>query len=482
MENVRYKILLIEDDNLDQMAFNHLVEEENLPYDCTMAGSVSEAKCTLSSDKFDVVIVDYMLGDGTAFDVLDLVKNTPIIFVTGAGDEEIAVEAQRAGAYDYLIKDVKRNYLKAVPITVENAVRHRKTEEEVQLLSGAIMSTDDSVYITNMENKIIFVNRAFCESYGYKKKDIVGKDGSILWIGKPQSERMRSVSQIAGSAWEVGFYHQRKDGSIFPVSLSRSIIRDSNGKEVAVVGVARDVSDRILVEDELRAANQKLEQHNQLRSELTIMFLETLRRLLADKHIDRVRGIISDFLDISKIDADKMKLKLAKFGLRSAVSEVVQVLSPLAAEKNIDLESFVPDSEPVIDADYDRVVQVLTNLINNAIKCTPSNGYISVQVKDIGNQIAVEVKDDGPTIRSSEIDKIFNLFAQIKEQLRSDKEDLSLGLPLAKQLVEMHGGCIWAESEDERGNIFCFTLPKFSIGEELSCAAAKAGGQLCLQN
>lgn len=105
-----------------------------------------------------------------------------------------------------------------------------------------------------------------------------------------------------------------------------------------------------------------------------------------------------------------------------------------------------------------------------------------MQVKDVGNEIAVEVQDDGPTIESSEIDKIFNLFTQIKEQLRSGEEDWALGLPLAKQLVEMHGGCIWAESGDERGNIFCFTLPKSSIGEELSCAAAKAGGELCLRN
>jgi PAS domain S-box-containing protein len=475
MKNVRYKILLIEDDEVDQRAFKQLVKDENLPYDCTIAESVSEAKCTLSSDRFDVVIVDYLLGDGTAFDILDLVKSAPIIFVTGAGDEEIAAKAWKAGAYDYLIKDSEQNYLRAVPITVGNAVRHKKAEDELQLLSGAIMSTNDSVYITNIENKIIFVNKAFCESYRYKKKDIVGKDSSILWIGKPQSERMRSVSQIAGSALEIGFYHQRKDGSVFPVSFSRSIIKDENGNGVAVVGVARDISDRILVEDEFRTANQKLNQRNQLRNELAIMVSETLRRLLADKHIDRVRGIISDFLDISKIDADKIKLKLTELSLGSVVSEVIEALSPLAAEKDIELESLVPVSEHVVDADYDRVVQVLTNLINNAIKRIPSNGYISVQVKDVGSEIAVEVQDDGPSIGSSEIDKIFNLFAQIEEPLGSDKEDLALGLPLAKQLVEMHGGCIWAESGDERGNSFYFTLPKSSIREEVAFAAAKTG-------
>lgn len=482
MKNTRYKILLIEDDKVDQMAFNKLVEEENLPYDCTMAGSVSEAKCTLSSDRFDVVIVDYMLGDGTAFDVLDLVKDTPIIFVTGAGDEAIAVEAQRAGAYDYLIKDSEQNYLGAVPITVENAIKHKKMVEELRLLSGAIMSTEDSVYITDMKNKIIFVNQAFCESYGYKKEDVIGEDSDTLWIGKDQCEHMASGSQIGGSSWQVGFYHKRKDGSVFPVSLSTSTIEDENGNAIAIVRSARDISDNILVEDELKRANQQLKKQNQLKSELAIMVSETLMRLLSEEHIDKARGVISDFLDISKVDEGKMKLKLTKFGFRSAVSEVVQALSPLASEKSIDLKSFVPHSDIVVEADYDRIVQVLTNLINNSIKTIASNGCVRVQVKDIGYQIAVEVQDDGPTIGSGQTDEIFNLFAQIEEHLRSDKEDLSLGLPLAKELVEMHGGCIWAESEDERGNIFCFTLPKFSIGEELSCAAAKAGGLLCLQN
>jgi len=124
--------------------------------------------------------------------------------------------------------------------------------------------------------------------------------------------------------------------------------------------------------------------------------------------------------------------------IAGSVSEVVEVLSPFAAEKNIDLESFVPDSELVVNADYDRTVQVLTNLINNAIKSAPSNGYISVRVKDIGNQITVEVQDDGPSIGSGEIDKIFNLFAQIKGQLRSDKEDLALGLPIATQNTKFY--------------------------------------------
>ena len=265
MENERYKILLIEDDQLDQTAFKRLIESENLPYDYKIADSVSQAQSILGSERFDVVISDYLLGDGTAFDILDLVKSTPFILVTGTGDEEIAVKAWKAGAYDYLIKDLERNYLKAVPITVENTIRHKRTEEKLQLLSRAIMSTDDSVYITDMEGKIIFVNRAFCETYGYAEEEILGRNSSIFCKETHIGTDARNVYRDVGS-WEVGFCHRRKDSGEFPVSLSISCVKDEKGNEIALVGVARDISERIFVEDKVRTINLKLKRGNRIMS------------------------------------------------------------------------------------------------------------------------------------------------------------------------------------------------------------------------
>ena len=136
----------------------------------------------------------------------------------------------------------------------------------------------------------------------------------------------------------------------------------------------------------------------------------------------------------------------------------------LAAERDIELQSSTPDSELIIDADYNRIMQVLTNLVSNAIETCSAGGHISVRVKDVSSEIAVEVQDDGPSIKSSETEIIFNRFARIEKQLHHGKEQkLALGLPIAKELVEMHGGCIWVESEDGQGNNFYFTLPKAGI-------------------
>ena len=196
---MRYEILLIEDDQLDQMAFKRFVESNDIPYDCTVSGSVSQAKQVLNSEQFDIIITDHSLGDGTALDILESAKNTPVIVVTGAGDEETAIKAWKAGAYDYLVKDINQNYLKAIPITVENAVRHNKVEKELQLLSGAVMSTDDSIYITDMQGKIVYVNKAFCKTYGYTEEEIVGQNGNLLWIGRNQSQKPRP-SEAAGKS------------------------------------------------------------------------------------------------------------------------------------------------------------------------------------------------------------------------------------------------------------------------------------------
>jgi len=165
MEDTRYKILLIEDDEIDQMAFKRFIENEKLLYDCTIATSVSEAQGILASEQFDTIVSDYSLSDGTAVNILDTVKDIPIIVVTGAGDEEVAVKAWRAGAYDYLTKDSERNYLKAVPKTIENAIKHKKMEEAIErkqknletifdAAPGGMLLTDENMVVTRANNTI----------------------------------------------------------------------------------------------------------------------------------------------------------------------------------------------------------------------------------------------------------------------------------------------------------------------------------------
>ena len=127
MKNTRYKIVLVEDDKLDQEAFKRLIEDQELPYDCTIVGSIAEAKGVLGCEVFDVIITDYSLGDGTAFDILDSVNNTPVIVITGT--EGSVINTLKDRVYEMLVKDMERSYLKILPDIIETAIRHERKED-----------------------------------------------------------------------------------------------------------------------------------------------------------------------------------------------------------------------------------------------------------------------------------------------------------------------------------------------------------------
>lgn len=469
MEKTRYKVLLIEDNQLDQMAFKRFVETNGVPYDYTISSSIAEGKRALDTDHFDIIITDHSLGDGTAIDVLQSAKDMPVIVVTGAGDEETAVKAWKTGAYDYMVKDINQNYLRAIPRIVENAIRHSLVEKKLQLLSGAVMSTEDSVFITDMQGKIIFVNKAFCRTYGYKEEEIVGQNGNILWIGRHQSKNTRSVFQTktVGSSYEVGFYHRKKDDSVFPVSLSRSNIKDTKGNDVAIVGVARDISERILIEEEIRTASLKLQKKNRQQNEIAIMVAKTLQTLLADGNIEMADRLVSDYLDISKIDAEKVELNPHPFCFATLASKAVEAFKPLAVEKNIELKNLTTAEELTVEADYDKMAQVLVNLLSRAIKFSSPNGCVSINVKDAGNELSVEIQDDGPPIERDEIHRMIYRTNWIKEQLHAGREDLALGIRIAKEFLERHGGRLWTENTDTKKNKVCFNVPKSIVRPDI---------------
>ena len=174
MATTKTTVLLIEDDRIDQKAFERMVKNFDLPYNYKIADTVAQAKQELQKKRFDIVITDYILGDGKSFEVFDSIIDTPIIFITGAGDQEIAVQAMKAGAYDYLIKDPERNYLKFLPITVENAIKHSEAERQLRLLESAVINANDAVLITEAGNydmpgpKVVYVNDAFTKMTHFK--------------------------------------------------------------------------------------------------------------------------------------------------------------------------------------------------------------------------------------------------------------------------------------------------------------------------
>lgn len=121
------RVLYVEDDPIDQLALTRLMDERNLPYDLLITGSLTQACKLLAEQRFDVILADYLLGSGTAFDLLAHVSDTPVIFMTGQGSEEIAASAFRAGVHDYIVKDHARQYLYRIPELVDSVIQQKHT-------------------------------------------------------------------------------------------------------------------------------------------------------------------------------------------------------------------------------------------------------------------------------------------------------------------------------------------------------------------
>jgi len=174
-----------------------------------------------------------------------------------------------------------------------------------------------------------------------------------------------------------------------------------------------------------------------------------------DSSIAQMKRIISDLLDLAAIEAGKLSVQLQPGDARAAIEESVESFRSTRAERSIGLEALVPaDPLPAL-FDAGRVVQVLDNLIHNALKFTPSGGRIFVEGRRT-EQIEIRVRDSGPGLSAEEISVIFERFRQVEKRGR---RALGLGLYISRSIIESHGGRIWAESVPGEGSTFFFTLP-----------------------
>lgn len=483
------KILLIEDDLVDQMAFKRLIQTEGLNYDYKIVDSVKEAKENLQNQEFDIIITDYLLGDGTAFEIFETMEScsdTPVIFITGHGDQKVTLKAMKIGTYDYLIKDHDRDYLKTLPKIIENALNDKAKEDQVLILSHAIMDIADGVFITNMENNITFVNKAFCQNYGYNKKELLNKHVDII-----------GHTQLSGE-----YNHIKKDGTTFPVSLTRSVILDQSGKNIAVVGVVHDISQHKKIEGSLKAAKEAAEEASRSKSDFLSIVSHELRTPLTsirgftniikkrldgvvfpsapkdDKKIEkainqvssnlnimveeteRLTTLINNVLDLAKIEAGKVEWGEDMVDLKDIFERAAVATSSLFEAKNLCLQKEIRGEKHLVKGDKDRLIQVVTNLFSNAVKFT-EKGVITYKIISQVDSIRCEIHDTGIGIPESMLESVFEKFKQVGDTMTDRPKGTGLGLPICKEIIVHHEGTIFAESMEGHGSVFVFELPMY---------------------
>ena len=340
----------------------------------------------------------------------------------------------------------------------------------------------DAVVVLDGDRRIETVNRAAEELLGWPRRELVGataderlrprgRDGRAVWAdGWPTATRLGSVRAVPEQVVNV----RRADGSDVAVAVTGSYRRDGHGALSGLVLVMRPSARRdrqaqsgievvSTVSHELRApltsvkgfTSLMLNRWERLRDDQK---LEMIQQVHVDA--DRVTRLVTELLDISRLETGRLKLRRQMIELAPLVQKVVADIRHLHPGLDPDVE--IAELLPLVYADPDKIVQVLTNLLENAGKYAGGVGVRVAAVEEDG-WVRIGVSDLGPGIPDRDLGRIFTKFFRSGEGRPTGS---GLGLYIAKGLVEAHGGRLWAESREGAGCLFSFTLPA-GIPDEL---------------
>ncbi|AKB31084.1 hypothetical protein MSSIH_0394 [Methanosarcina siciliae HI350] len=360
-----------------------------------------------------------------------------------------------------------------------------KIEKSEMKYRSLFEKSNDFIIIHDFNGRILEVNKMTCEVFGYSENEL--KQKSILELLLPDG-RKKALSEIM-KVRKTGSTRKetrmiRSDGTVIFTDISASLLQ---AQDNSIQAVGRDISDRVRVEAAMLSARIEAETASRTKSEFLANMSHELRTPLnsiigfSDVLIERIfgelngkqlkyvknisasgkhlLGLINEILDLSKVEAGKMELHYSEFTVDSVFEEVKATLSPLAQAKSLEIDLEVEPDLREIKADRDRLIQILYNLVSNAIKFTPKGGRVSVYCKKRGSRAHFSVTDTGIGISPEDQKKLFWPFTQIDSSCAREYCGAGLGLALVKELVKLHSGTIRVESEVGKGSSFTFELP-----------------------
>lgn len=382
----------------------------------------------------------------------------------------------------------------------------RELEKRVEQRTQEVLATEkkfkhfieyanDAIFIADHHGAIKEVNKRSCEFTGYTREELCSKK-LVDFIPSSEVDKNRTMFREVEKGNPVENFETtliRKDGT--PITILLNMIMSEFSGEKVIQGIARDITQRKIMEKEresyisaLERLNFKLAEADKLKTQFLATMSHELRTPLnsiigftdiilagmsgpvseeVKEQLEIVSGsskhllnLINDILDLSRIESGKLELNPTTFNLETVIQEVVRIHSPMAKEKSLLLSYHIQPDLPPITNDKTRIKQILMNLVNNAIKYT-HQGSVTLEAQLSQNEqlVLIEVIDTGIGISEENIKDIFQAFKQLDSSSTRRYEGAGLGLYLSKKLVDLLGGEISVESEKTRGSVFTVSFP-----------------------
>jgi len=525
------RILILEDSTTDAELMEYQLHRAEVPFISKRVETKEDFIKELRDFIPDLIISDYRLPSFNGLEALAITlkesSNVPFILATGALGEEKAVEVLKSGASDYILKDNLSKLPHSVLRAVREAEEKRERKKAVNALQESFMlisrakreweSTVDSIpqliCLIDCQGCILRTNRVIEQwNLGQVVNVKCKRLHELLHHGCADSDCY--LETFWPTAWEKLSNGLPTEYETYDRILDRHIniqvqpilpgvCRKGEETDSYAVVVIHDITERKQAMErlkeyaaELERANKELRRLDEIKSEFVAVASHELRTplatiknaiqlllqrktgeinenqekflSLAEKNINRLTNILNSLLDLSKIESGRMGLNFEEINLRDPIEFILSSFKPQVDGKSIQIEMEIEKDLPSVYGDRERIIQILINLVGNAIKFTPEGGTIYVSAKPFdgdGNMVAVSVRDSGIGIPEDQLEKVFEKFHQVEESLRRSVGGTGLGLAITKGLVEAHHGNIWVESELGKGSTFTFTLP-VSKGEK----------------
>lgn len=360
----------------------------------------------------------------------------------------------------------------------------RELKEANEFLMNLIEDSVDGIIVTNMKGDILIFNKGAENILDYKAEEVVGKMNirSIYppGVAKEVMEKLRSPDfGGVGKLTSFPIFHRRKDGEMIEGDLSASLIYDEEEKEIASIGIFKDLRERLGMERELRETQQALLQSeklaamgkltSQIAHELnnpiygimnTLELLKTeippeskRRRILelSLSETQRLAEMLRNMLSFSKPEEEKKR----SINMNDLAEGILLVMEKQMRESNIRVETYFDKDLPEVMASTNQMRQVMLNMFKNAKEAMPKGGTLTIRTSAEDNNVLIQIQDTGVGIPEGLRNKIFEAFFTTKQKVKG----VGLGLSVCYGIIKDHSGEIKVESEEEKGTLFTISLP-----------------------